>query len=379
MDADLFTEGAIYWYENKTNTKEDYEDENLNHDFLVSRPVYILRTKKVPFDLFTVNVVAITSSSRRVGIPINITGIRDGKILPYNVRSVHTQYLTRYMGHASKEIMDEVYQAVQYHMAYTDIKPKYLEKYESVLQRKERLVTELNQRESTVYEFVNKKCVFKSNYFTDTTELFQLYKKWYPDGYKRLQDFNNAFTKIIEVFPETSIRIEYKKKIISGMSINGNIHKNTPVEVIEEQASHKKKVYDEITLNLQGMTRDQIIDTLDDVSKKAYYSLDIIEKIDNYCRDVSKLRLPKVSAKDIPAVHMLIKQDIDEKKKKVFRLMDQHLNPLSFSTVNQYLVFICSNDEILKHIDEKYLRKGGLPKIRKTLKNNVQHYFVKCK
>ena len=60
MDADLFTEGAIYWYENKTNSKKDYDNSEINHDFLVSRPVYILRNNKTNFDEFTVNVVIVT-------------------------------------------------------------------------------------------------------------------------------------------------------------------------------------------------------------------------------------------------------------------------------------------------------------------------------
>ena len=33
MDANLFSEGAIYYYENRTNSKKDYSNENLNKLF----------------------------------------------------------------------------------------------------------------------------------------------------------------------------------------------------------------------------------------------------------------------------------------------------------------------------------------------------------
>ena len=381
MDADLFTEGAIYWYENKTNSKKDYDNSEINHDFLVSRPVYILRNNKTNFDEFTVNVVIVTSSPRRVGIPTNIDGFKDGKILPYNIRSVHTEYLTRYMGHASKEIMDEVYNAVGYHLGYSDEKPKYLMEHERNEQIKKEYVNTLNHREFTVYDFVSKKCLFKSNYYAESTELFQLYKKYYSEeGYIRLQDFNRAFSKILEVFSGVSIREEHQVKIIYGMSINGNVHKSETPEITSDNIHHKKKLYSEdVLLNFEDMTRDQIIDTLDDCSKKEYFSLDIVQKIDNYCRKINNMKFSFVSDKDIPAIKFLIQTEINEKKDKVFKVLDKGLNPLNMTTINQYIIFISTNEELLNHIDDKYLRKGGLPKLRKKLKNNVQHYFVKYK
>ena len=63
----------------------------------------------------------------------------------------------------------------------------------------------------------------------------------------------------------------------------------------------------------------------------------------------------------------------------MFKVLDKGLNPLNMTTINQYIIFISTNEELLNHIDDKYLRKGGLPKLRKKLKNNVQHYFVKYK
>lgn len=380
MDADLFTEGAIYWYENKTNTKKDYDDENLNQDFIVSRPVYIMKSNKTVFDEFTINVLVITSSPRRIGIPININGIRNGKILPYNIRSVHTKYLTKYMGHVSQDIMDEVGQAVAYHLKYSDIKPKYLEEYELSENTKKKCINELNDREMTVYDFINKKCLFKSNYYSESQELFQLYCKMYPDnGYHRLRDFNMSLSKIINIFSDVSIKEEHKKKIITGLSINGNVHKIDIPEATFEQVNHKKKIIEDEFIDVSNMNRDQLLDILDQQSKKVYFSLDIIQKIDIYNRNDSNIKFTNVPKKDIPIIHQLVRFDIDEKKQKVFKLLDQNVNPLNMNTVNQYVIFICTNEELLKHIDIKYLKKGGLPKLRKLIKNNIHHYFVKCK
>lgn len=378
MDANLFTEGAIYWYENTTNTKKDYENSNLNQDFLVSRPIYILRSNKTTFDEFTINVLVITSSQKRIGIPINIDGIRNGKILPYNIRSVHTKYLTKYMGHVSKDIMDEVNQSILYHLAFTDKKPKYLDEYETAELTKQKYVNELTPRELTVFEFINKKCLFRNNYYSDTTELFQLYCKCYTkDGYSRLRDFNIALSKILKVFPDVEIKEEHKKKILVGLSINGNVHKLDQPEATFEQINHKKNLYDENVVNIECMSRDELIEYLDDKSRKEYYRLDIVQKIDNYNRNVRRLNIDNISEKDIYAIHKLIKQDVDEKKKKVFHMLEAHANPLNMNTVNQFVLFICTDDEILSHTDDRYLKKGGLYKLRKELKNNVHHYFIK--
>lgn len=139
MDANLFSEGAIYYYENRTNSKKDYNNEDLNHDFIVSRPVYILDTNPVPFDVYTVNILTITSSSNRIGVPININGYRDGKILPYAVHSVHKEYLTRYLGQVSDEMKEMIKSAVQYHLGFSKDIPKYITDYEEAERKKIRV------------------------------------------------------------------------------------------------------------------------------------------------------------------------------------------------------------------------------------------------
>lgn len=379
MDTDLFTEGAIYWYENKTNTKKDYKDDSINHDFLVSRPVYILKSNKSCFDEFTVNVIAITSSSRRIGIPINIDGIRDGKILPYNIRSVHKEYLTRYMGHVSDDMKEYVNNSILYHLGFSDEKPEYLIEYENIQEKLKTYVNDLNIREKSVYDFIEKRCLQKPSYYAKSTELFQIYRRYYSDvGYSRLQDFNNTISKLRDIYPDISINIENKEKIFLGISLNGNVHKNESVEMVGDKASHKKKIYsDTDIITFTEMSYEEIIDTLDDESKKSYFSLDIIQKIDNYCRNIDHMVLQNVSDKDYPAIKALINIEINEKKEKVFKILSNKVNPLNLNTINQYIVFISSNEEILKYTDPKYLKKGGISKLRKTLKNNVKHYFVK--
>ena len=382
MDANLFTEGAVYYYENKTNTKSDYKNESLNHDFLVSRPVYVLKSNSSPEDEFTINVLAITSSQHRIGIPINIDGLRNGKILPGSIRSVHKEYLTKYMGHVSEDLKEEVFMAVKYHLGYTDKKPKYMVEYEHNQSRKEKIIKNLTPMQKTVYDFLEKKCVFKENYFATFDELYTAYRKFATDdGYCKVQPVSKAFKRISEEIFGVTCRIENRTKIFYGMGINGNVHKlNLESEL---KARQKKNVLlENVSVNdsdIDTMTNQELFMLLDEGSKNVYKHLDIAQKISNYTKSAYHLDIPDIDVNDIHIMKKMIENDVDFRKKKVFRMLDSGEGPVSFNTIDQYVFYICSDEEIMEHISRKYIKKGGINALRRTVRNNIKHYFVKIK
>lgn len=382
-DADLFTEGSIYYYENKTNTKGDYLDNSVNHDFLVSRPVLVLKQRPAPLDDYTVNVVTITSSNNRVGIPININGLKNGQILPNKIYSLHKEYLTQYMGKASDEIIKEVNESVKYFFGFSDEKPKYLVNYENELIRREKIINNLTLKERSVYEFIKNKCVFKDIYYTNSSELFFTYRKGtYSDSYTKQGHFSNSLNKILTLFPNVTCKIENGIKVIHGFSINGNTHKiETPSQ---ESSKHKRETM--ITLNknivedtnLENMRRDELIMALTDKSRKIYEQLDIIQKIQNYViKDPYYMQIDNVIKDDLPIIKQLIEKDVGKRKMNMLRLLDRGLSPMELNTTEQYVFYICDDNEIMRHISSKYLKKGGLPLIRRNIKNNIKHLFVK--
>lgn len=382
MDANLFTEGAVYYYENRTNTKSDYKNESLNHDFLVSRPVYILKSNASPEDEFTVNVLAITSSHHRVGISINIDGLRNGKILPGAIRSVHKQYLTKYMGHVSDELKKEVSDAVKYHLGFVDEKPMYIVEYEKAQNHRKKIIKNLTPMQKTVYDFLEKKCVFKENYFVSFDELYTAYRKFAAnDGYCKVQPTSKAFMKLSKELFDVECKTENRVKIFYGMGINGNVHK---VNLDKELKARQRKsvLLENVALNdsdIDDMTNQELFMLLDENSKNVYKHLDIAQKISNYTKSAYHLDIPEIDVNDIHIVKKMIENEVNFRKKKVFRMLDNGSAPVEFNTIDQYVFYVCTNEEIMEHINERYLRKGGITGLRRTVRNNIKHYFVKIK
>lgn len=378
-DADLFTEGAIYYYENRTNSKKDYKDDTLNHDFLVSRPVYILKKNETPFDEFTINVLVITSSVRRIGIDININGYKNGKILPYNIRSVHKEYLTKYLGHATPEIMEKVDKAVKYHMKYSQDKPEYLIEYEEQEKYRKKLLASLTLKEKGVYDFIQSKCLFRDIFYVGFDELFKAYAKDTKENvYARPQDFSRCLNNIMKEFPDVSRDDSNHIITYHGMSLNGNVHKKDA----SEGSKQKRDFVDDSSFieqdaDLELLTNDQLFNLLDKKSKKVWSRLGLLEKLDNYNKSPNELQIENYDGTDGRIIKRMILNDVNLKKLKILHVLDNGANPLALNTLNQYVLFVCSNEEILDHISHRYLKNGGIKKLRNQLRNNVKHYFKK--
>ena len=383
-DADLFSEGSIYYYENTTNSKKDYKNDDLNHDFLVSRPVFVLPSNYTPFDLFSVNVLCITSSINRVGIPININGNKKGKILPYAIYSVHKEYLTTYMGRASDEMIQEVLQAVDYHMKRTDKIPPYLQKYVDEQKQIEDKMEKLTLKEKILYSFLQNKVSYKEGYYCSQDELYKTYHRNAKDGaYARLTDFSRGMNKLIQDF---DLQIDYRSnrnnRIYYGISIEGNIHRIDTGKPDEGKERNKREI--ELPSKYASKTsmsleNDALLSTISTKSAELYRRLDTIQKIGNYKKSISEMDIGNFPAEDLPIIKQMIENDVNQRKKKVLSLLDSGKSPMSLNAINQFMLWHCTNREILDHVHERHLKKGGIDRIRKCLRSNIKHYFTRLK
>lgn len=376
MDADLFTEGAIYYYENQTNTKKDYYNDFLNHDFMVSRPVYILGSNQSGFDELQIRVLAITSSSRRPGIPINITGIKNGKILPYNIRSVGKEYLLKYMGHVNKNIIDEVNRAVKFHLGFSSEKPKYIIEHEEHERKIRELEESLTEKEMSVYNFIHGFCSFNGNMTVRYEELLQAYTECNLENkYSRSQDFSRSLNKIILEYPNVKPKIEHQIKIYNGIGLSTNIPKKEKEK--HHNAPKKKSVVfskNNSEEDYHILPDDKIYELMTDASKQYYDKLDIVQKISNYNRMPQNIDF-NIDQNDIKYIKELMIRDITKMKSKLIKLLQNGESPNNLSSTYQYLLFTLSNEEISSYVQGKYLKKGGVKRLRRSMKENIKQYF----
>ena len=378
MDTDLFIEGAIYYYENKTHSKKDYNNPSINKDFISSRPVYVLKNRETPFEQFTINVLLITSSTHRVGIPINITGFKNGKVLPYAVHSVHRENLVKFMGVASDHIIQEVNEAIAYHSFATDKKPKYLTDYEHALEEEQEKLNNMSMKEKSVYLFLKDRCVYNQNYMASFDEIFKAYRKYSGDGgYSRTQDFSRVLNKHISAFELVDIKTENKVKMIYGLSLNGNVHKINP----QPEDDHKKGVITESTKAYELTSEsDELFKMLSEKGREVYLKLDIVQKIELYEVDMDKYDLPgNVSREDKEIIKKISSIDVDKRKTTVLANLKNGTSPLTMNAIDQYVLYICSNSDIRNNIKPYYLKSGGLTRLKKELRKNIKHFFKKIK
>lgn len=126
-DLNVYARGSVYWYVNPYTNKEDYVKDDTNQDFLTSRPVLIV-SEFISTAYDHVQVVPLTSNPQRPGIRIHFS-IGNGiysTILPYNIHYVSVKYLRQYGGQLNRFILNEVYDAMDFHMGRTDKIPEYI-------------------------------------------------------------------------------------------------------------------------------------------------------------------------------------------------------------------------------------------------------------
>jgi mRNA-degrading endonuclease toxin of MazEF toxin-antitoxin module len=380
MDANLFAEGSIYYYENRTNSKQDYRNPDLNHDFLVSRPVYVLNANPIPFDTFTINVLTITSSVNRVGIPINVNGFRNGKILPYAFHSVHKEYLARYLGQVSESMKEEIREAVKYHLGYTDECPKYLAEYIQFNQMKEDFINKLNVKEKGVLMTLEKCCLFRDIYYMDFTEFFCQYRKIHKnDGYERQSDVSRCLSKLLQIHPEIQIEDLYHQKIIHGVSLNGRVHRgDSPKEDCGLKGIVSDSTTEEYSVDIDSLSREELINALNEKQRKSYENMDIVIKLQNYKKNPDKLSVDVVDHYNARIIKRLIDMDVEEKKNAVKRRLKKGDSPCNMSHMNQFVIYHLTDDEIKECVNPRFMKKG-VPHLRNSIRQQTSYLFRRAK
>lgn len=375
MDANLFVEGTIFYYENSTNTKSDYCDETLNHDFIVSRPVYILDAKETSFDVYTVNILTITSSIHRVGIPINLNGYREGKILPYSIHSVHKEYLKKYIGSVSEELKKEVRQAVQYHLNFSDKIPEYLIEYQKVKSKIDSIIPNLTIRERGIYE------TLKSCYICDAYRIsMDLFLNYYKDKisaekrYSRKCDITRAIQKLNEIFPSIMIEEENKITYIRGISTEHDLMMDQDVRNNISINGVRTKFYpkdlEDHENYIQTSTKKDLLHSLSTNQKKVYERMDIIEKVQLLHNPSLRESYTTNDKYEYSIMRSIIERDVHEKEVRIKQRLTNGESPNSMNHINQLIIYYMNDDELERCIKEKYQKKG-IRELKKTIKNQI--------
>lgn len=376
MDAKLFVEGSIYFYENRTNTKKDYDNPELNHDFLVSRPVYILDANPVPFDVFTVNVLAITSSQNRAGISVNVNGFRDGKILPYAIHSLHRENLVRYMGQVSEEMQDEVRQAVSYHLNQTAEEPKYITEYRAYRDFRKKFINQLSTKEKCLHDIFSTMLLFDSDYYMTMEEFFQIYHKSNTtDSYDHNANVSRALRKIVDgIYPRIQIMEINQQKVVLGCSVIGKIHRkgsdNDPLSRgIRSETSKYGTDVEELN------TKEELLEAIHPSQKKVYESLDTISKLKNYRNNPDNFTFTTYDQRNARIMKKLLLLDVDEEKERVGKKLMSGESPLNMTHHCQVVIFYMSDSDIRKYCDKKYY-KHGIKSLKKKIHSRI-YYLIR--
>ena len=382
MDANLYTEGSIYFYENTERTKKDYHNPDLNQDFITSRPVYVLDSRSdLSFETYSVNVLLLTSSIQRPGIPVNIDGYRNGRIMPYGIHSVRKEYLTKYMGRVSDDLKETIRDAMKYHLNLSEEKPEYLIEHERNEEKKRDIISKFTKKELTVYNCVAKMCAIKDIYYEDFQDLFTFYiEKFFKlDHYEKPQNFSKALLKVMQLFPHVYYEKQFDRVIVHGVSIGGSV---THKEELGKN-KHKRKIttdkgskttYSE--LEIEQLSSNEIIHLLSEKSYEYYQKMDMVDKISNWRCNETGGSIELEDAYEKRLIKKLISLEMTEKKHVIMRRLDNGESPFNLSNVNQFMVYKFTNDEILAHVNPR-LYKKGISHFRRKIRFNIGYLLKK--
>lgn len=375
MDTNLFSEGSIYYYENISSTKCDYKDETKNHDFITSRPVYIIDSNQCEFfNKQKVNILVITSSTQRIGIDINIDGTRSGKVLPYSIYSVSPENLVKYLGQVSPSIKKDIRNAVKYHLGFTEEKPKYLIDYEHFINKRNEFIKKLTLKEKGLYDLLNAHCKFKDLYYVTYDEFFTTYKKRINHYYTRKTDFTKALTKLLEIFPNVTMEEINHEKILYGVSIKTNIHKMNKtrnnlndfgIDVSDDPIKG---------VNINSLDKSSLLELITPEQKKIYETLDLTDKFKNYKKEPREFSFKIINDFNGRAVKRLLEIDIDIKYNSIKAKLKNGESPFEMKQQQQFLVYHMTNNEILEFINPKFYKKG-IGQFKRSIKQNIRWMF----
>ena len=78
-------------------------------------------------------------------------------------------------------------------------------------------------------------------------------------------------------------------------------------------------------------------------------------------------------------VKKMILNEITLKREKLFKDLDAGVSPLGMRTTDQYVLYLCSNNQLRNHVKPYYLKSGGVGRLKKELRKNIKHHFAKVK
>ena len=129
MKVTKFNKGEMYWYINPDVKKENYLKEGENQDFLDNRPVLIISNYIDEYNS-SVIIIPTTTSPHRNGINIDMENsdgnVESTNLMPMKPRWVPIKYLKTYIGRLDSDILDEVYDALDFHLGRTSVMPNYV-------------------------------------------------------------------------------------------------------------------------------------------------------------------------------------------------------------------------------------------------------------
>lgn len=129
MKVTKYNRGEMYWYINPNVKKENYLKEGENQDFLDNRPVLIISNYIDEYHS-SVIIIPTTTSSHRNGISIDMENadgeIENTSLMPMKPRLVPIQYLKTYIGKLDSDVLEEVYQSLDFHLGRTSVSPDYV-------------------------------------------------------------------------------------------------------------------------------------------------------------------------------------------------------------------------------------------------------------
>jgi hypothetical protein len=323
-------------------------------------------------------VLTITSSANRVGIPINVNGFRNGKILPYAVHSVHKEYLARYLGQVSDSMKAEIREALKYHMGYSEERPKYMDEYVKFNAMKENFVNNLNIKEKGILDTLEGCCLFRDIYYMDFSEFFAQYKKLHgEDGYDRQSDVSRCLSKLLQIHPEITIDDKNHHKVLHGISLNGRVHyEDMPKEAFSMKGIASDGASEECRVDIDAMPKNQILNALHKTQRKEYDRMDIVTKLQNYKKNPDKFDFNVVDHHNGRLMKRLLEIDVEDKKNAIKRKLKNGESPYNMSHFNQYVLYHMTDEEIVGNINPRFIKKG-VSKMRKTIRQQTSYLFRK--
>ena len=73
----------------------------------------------------------------------------------------------------------------------------------------------------------------------------------------------------------------------------------------------------------------------------------------------------------------MIVNEITLKREKLFKDLDSGVSPFAMRTTDQYVLYLCSNNQLRNHVKPYYLKSGGITRLKKELRKRYLNRYKK--